>query len=206
MTISYYVMLVVYSTYTCIFGRTPPARLLTFCTYSYKLHNAHRPKTLRPRGDHRTTSETGEIRPAQCANCETTTTPLWRRDDEGRTLCNACGLYVKLHGGSRPVGLRNDTPKKRQRTKPEEGSSKKRKTGDVEMAAENVMVDEQMQTQPPHQWPSMQMAWNAPVMSVRNQAVGNSNGMIVNGYPETGMNAYGGWMNYGAATGTGSGY
>lgn len=35
-----------------------------------------------------------------CANCHTTTTTLWRRNAEGEPICNACGLYMKLHGVS----------------------------------------------------------------------------------------------------------
>lgn len=33
-----------------------------------------------------------------CTNCQTTTTTLWRRNAEGEPVCNACGLYMKLHG------------------------------------------------------------------------------------------------------------
>ncbi|GAA6007877.1 hypothetical protein JCM10207_004909 [Rhodosporidiobolus poonsookiae] len=40
--------------------------------------------------------------PATCANCGTTDSPLFRRDNEGRQLCNSCGLYKKTHGVDRP--------------------------------------------------------------------------------------------------------
>ncbi|KAG8221933.1 hypothetical protein J437_LFUL002492 [Ladona fulva] len=35
-----------------------------------------------------------------CANCDTTNTTLWRRNNNGDPVCNACGLYFKLHGVS----------------------------------------------------------------------------------------------------------
>ncbi|KAJ8516200.1 hypothetical protein ONZ45_g6468 [Pleurotus djamor] len=52
---------------------------------------------------------------AQCYNCHTTATPLWRKDDEGKTVCNACGLYYKLHGSARPISMKSDVIRKRSR-------------------------------------------------------------------------------------------
>lgn len=39
----------------------------------------------------------------QCTNCHTRTTPLWRKTNQGDVLCNACGLFYKLHGILRPL-------------------------------------------------------------------------------------------------------
>ena len=36
-----------------------------------------------------------------CSNCSTSTTTLWRRNSQGEPVCNACGLYFKLHSVSR---------------------------------------------------------------------------------------------------------
>ncbi|KAJ2645681.1 GATA type transcriptional activator of nitrogen-regulated proteins, partial [Coemansia sp. RSA 1285] len=39
----------------------------------------------------------------KCFNCNAEQTPLWRRDPQDNIICNACGLYYKLHGKPRPV-------------------------------------------------------------------------------------------------------
>ncbi|KAG0693249.1 hypothetical protein DFH29DRAFT_964966 [Suillus ampliporus] len=60
-------------------------------------------------------SDDEDERPTSCTNCQTTNTPIWRRDPEGQPLCNACGLFFKLHGIVRPLSLKTDVIKKRNR-------------------------------------------------------------------------------------------
>ncbi|XP_026887620.2 transcription factor GATA-6 [Electrophorus electricus] len=65
-----------------------------------------------------------------CANCQTSTTTLWRRNAEGEPVCNACGLYTKLHGVPRPLAMKKEgiqtrkrKPKNLNKTKGSSGSS-----------------------------------------------------------------------------------
>jgi len=51
----------------------------------------------------------------ECANCSQTQTPLWRKNDAGEPICNACGLYAKLHNRDRPVTMRKTKITRRRR-------------------------------------------------------------------------------------------
>ncbi|XP_017118947.1 box A-binding factor isoform X3 [Drosophila elegans] len=61
-----------------------------------------------------------------CSNCGTTYTSLWRRNPAGEPVCNACGLYYKLHSVARPLTMKKDTIQKRKR-KPKGTKSEKSK-------------------------------------------------------------------------------
>ncbi|XP_011147681.1 box A-binding factor isoform X3 [Harpegnathos saltator] len=51
----------------------------------------------------------------QCANCKTSNTTLWRRNNSGEPVCNACGLYFKLHNMNRPLSMKKDGIQTRKR-------------------------------------------------------------------------------------------
>ncbi|XP_055924322.1 GATA zinc finger domain-containing protein 7-like [Argiope bruennichi] len=50
-----------------------------------------------------------------CSNCQTTNTSLWRRNNQGEPVCNACGLYFKLHKLNRPLTMKKDNIQRRKR-------------------------------------------------------------------------------------------
>lgn len=53
----------------------------------------------------------------KCINCETEKTPVWRRDTNGRFLCNACGLYFKNYLKPRPLTLKKKSSRRRTKKK-----------------------------------------------------------------------------------------
>ncbi|XP_017259845.1 transcription factor GATA-3-like isoform X2 [Kryptolebias marmoratus] len=54
-------------------------------------------------------------RGTRCSNCGTETTTLWRRNAAGDPVCNACGLYYKLHQVRRPLSLKKEEIQTRNR-------------------------------------------------------------------------------------------
>ncbi|CAO3636391.1 unnamed protein product [Cunninghamella blakesleeana] len=103
------------ATSTPLWRRSSEDELLcNACGLYQKLHNIPRPKSLKPHNSRKETKDEDAIQ-LVCSNCSTTTTPLWRRNDEGSPLCNACGLYLKLHHEKRPLSMKTDVIKKRQR-------------------------------------------------------------------------------------------
>ncbi|OLY81321.1 Nitrogen catabolic enzyme regulatory protein [Smittium mucronatum] len=72
-----------------------------------------------------------------CFNCSTEKTPLWRRNSEGKPLCNACGLFFKLHGINRPLSLKKNIIKKRNRNI--NPSSKKSKFNKSSTASSKIL-------------------------------------------------------------------
>ncbi|CAF0874880.1 unnamed protein product [Didymodactylos carnosus] len=61
----------------------------------------------------------------ECANCHTSDTTLWRRNANGESVCNACGLYFKLHGVNRPMTMRKEGIQTRKRKSKKDKSPKK---------------------------------------------------------------------------------
>lgn len=62
-------------------------------------------------------SSSADPNTARCSNCQTDKTTAWRRDSEGRLVCNPCGLYYRLHKVRRPIEMRKNHIQQRYRRK-----------------------------------------------------------------------------------------
>ena len=60
-----------------------------------------------------------------CTNCRTAETTLWRRCPNGSPVCNACGLYFKLHKVNRPIAMKKEGIQTRRRKSKKSKSPKK---------------------------------------------------------------------------------
>ncbi|CAG8532408.1 3010_t:CDS:2 [Ambispora leptoticha] len=65
--------------------------------------------------DQQSSESSSNETPIRCVNCAQTQTPLWRKNEKGQPICNACGLYAKLHNRDRPVAMRKAKIQRRRR-------------------------------------------------------------------------------------------
>ncbi|NXV93815.1 GATA5 factor, partial [Calonectris borealis] len=101
--------------------------LCTACGLYHKMNGINRP--LKPQKRLSSSRRAGLC----CTNCHTTNTTLWRRNAEGEPVCNACGLYMKLHGVPRPLAMKKESIQTRKR-KPKNITKGKTSTGSTTSA------------------------------------------------------------------------
>uniref|UniRef100_S4RDU6 GATA binding protein 2b n=1 Tax=Petromyzon marinus TaxID=7757 RepID=S4RDU6_PETMA len=77
--------------------------LCNACGLYHKMNGQNRP-LIKPKRRLSASRRAGTA----CANCQTTTTTLWRRNPNGEPVCNACGLYYKLHNVNRPMSMKKE--------------------------------------------------------------------------------------------------
>ncbi|XP_055539727.1 box A-binding factor-like isoform X2 [Wyeomyia smithii] len=84
--------------------------LCNACGLYHKMNGMNRPLVKQPRR----LSSARRVG-LQCSNCDTKNTSLWRRNQVGEPVCNACGLYYKLHNVNRPLTMKKDNIQSRKR-------------------------------------------------------------------------------------------
>ncbi|KAK2151907.1 hypothetical protein LSH36_346g00013 [Paralvinella palmiformis] len=106
--------------------------LCNACGLYHKVNGVNRPPRIQPKrmsgaSTSPTVQQSGRRVGLQCANCMTTTTTLWRRNVDGEPVCNACGLYYKLHQVARPLSMKKEGIQTRKRKPKGMGKSKGKK-------------------------------------------------------------------------------
>lgn len=112
-----------HATATPLWRRDPRTHkpLCNACGLYEQQHGVRRPQTLiavdtqdpEPVGGD--SDEDGEYDGRECGNCGTRRTSAWRRDKRGAQVCNACGVYERMNGRVRPLKLRNDKIRPREK-------------------------------------------------------------------------------------------
>ncbi|XP_042786408.1 transcription factor GATA-5 [Panthera leo] len=97
--------------------------LCNACGLYHKMNGVNRP-LVRPQKRLSSSRRAGLC----CSNCHTTNTTLWRRNADGEPVCNACGLYMKLHGVPRPLAMKKESIQTRKR-KPKNAAKTKGSSG-----------------------------------------------------------------------------
>ncbi|XP_013409208.1 transcription factor GATA-3 isoform X3 [Lingula anatina] len=98
--------------------------LCNACGLYHKMNGQNRP-LIKPKRRLSAARRAG----TSCANCGTSTTTLWRRNQNGDPVCNACGLYYKLHNVNRPLTMKKDGIQTRNRKMSTKSKKNKRLSG-----------------------------------------------------------------------------
>ncbi|XP_018413506.1 PREDICTED: erythroid transcription factor [Nanorana parkeri] len=116
--------------------------LCNACGLYHKMNGQNRP-LIRPKKRLIVSKRAG----TQCSNCHTSTTTLWRRNANGDPVCNACGLYYKLHNVNRPLAMKKDGIQTRNR---KVGSKSKKKKQQVQ---DGLYENHKMMPEEPNMFP-----------------------------------------------------
>ncbi|XP_068904786.1 transcription factor GATA-4-like isoform X4 [Tenebrio molitor] len=115
--------------------------LCNACGLYHKMNGMNRPLVKQPRR----LSASRRVG-LTCTNCHTSTTSLWRRNSVGEPVCNACGLYFKLHGVNRPLAMKKDSIQTRKR-KPKgskDNSTRSAITNVLESTINNIKMEQNL--------------------------------------------------------------
>jgi uncharacterized Zn finger protein (UPF0148 family) len=97
----------------------------------------HSPQPIKTVDTSPTPSAAEEPSNQECINCHQTQTPLWRKNERGEPVCNACGLYAKLHHRDRPAEMRKTTIQRRRRDWNAEEEDEEEETNEIVMQETN---------------------------------------------------------------------